>query len=144
MIDGYLTMLREAGALICKTSNLGGIVGVATPVLVAIQAVKDRIQGKVRFRPFPPSGHAKTDNELDVLRQRFLKRWRALIGIGVADAALFIWLFVVEDIPKHGTTLRPTSIQSGLLILLAILTAISVVLAGYQLGATAKMERLKR
>lgn len=143
-LSHVLEVLCQAGASVAKLSSspLGGVIGIATPVGALGQAVKDRFQGKVRTRPFPPTGTAEVDAEREPLRIRIVRLWYWLVAVGLVDVVLICWLFVFQEIPKEGTTLKPTAAQSAVLIVLLLATIASIVCSIFQWMATSRLDKL--
>lgn len=125
------------------TTVFGTLIAALAPVSAGIQAVKDKLQDKVRTRPFPVTGITRVDYEREQLRSTILTLWWAQLTLALIDLFLIAWLLQVGGFPKEGKVFDPGDLQSLLLILVLLATLSSIAVSAFQLTKTTRLDKLK-
>ena len=126
-----------------STTLVGSLLAWLTPVFAGVQAIKDKLQDKIRTRSFPATGIASVDYQREQLRATVLILWWAQVTLAVVDACLIGSLLKVGGFPKEGTVFDPNDLQSLLLILALAATLSSIAISVVQLKKTTQLDKLK-
>lgn len=139
------SMLHDTAVWIghLSTTLVGSLLTWLAPVSAGLQAIKDKLQDKVRTRPFPATGVASVDYQRERLRSTVLTLWWAQVTLAVVDACLIGTLLQIGGFPKEGTVFDPNGPQSLLLILALVATFSSIAISVVQLKKTTQLDKLK-